>query len=137
MKAIEYTEYGTPEVLQLKDIEKPVPEDNEVLIRVCATTVTAADGLMRRGDTLISRLILGLRRPRKRYRIPGIEFAGEIEAVGKAVRRFRTGDQVYGFRGFGTGSCAEYKCMPETGSLAIKPSRLTYEEAAASVDGAT
>ncbi len=137
MKAIVYTEYGPPDVLQLKEVKKPTPKDNEVLIRVHTTTVTAADGMMRRGDSLMSRVILGLRTPRKKYRIPGIELAGDIEAIGKGVKRFTPGDQVYGFRGFGTGACAEYKCMSETGSLAIKPANLTYEEAAATVDGAT
>lgn len=137
MQAIVYEKYGPPEVLQLKEVEKPVPRDNEVLIRVYVTTVTTADCMMRKAETFMSRIILGFRTPRKKYRIPGIELAGEIEAVGKGVTRFRKGDQVYGFRGFGTGACAEYKCMPEKGSLALKPANLTYEEAAATVDGAT
>ncbi len=121
MKAIVYTEYGPPDVLQLKELAKPVPKDNEVLIKVYATTVTTADGMMRRGESLVSRIILGLRKPRKKFKIPGLELAGEIEETGQDVKRFRKGDQVYGFTGFGPGAYAEYKCMPEEGSLVIKP----------------
>ena len=137
MKAIVYTKYGPPEVLELKDLEKPTPKDNEVLIRVYATTVTAAEGMMRRGDTFMSRIILGLRKPRNKYRILGLELSGEIESVGKDVKRFREGDQVYGFTGFGPGAYAEYKCMPEKGSLVIKPVNMNYKEAAAVIDGAS
>ncbi len=137
MKAIVYERYGPPEVLQLKEIEKPRPKDNEVLIRIYATTATAAEGIMRRGKPLWGRIILGFIKPRKKYRILGLELAGEIETVGKDVRRFKPGDQVYGFRGFGTGALAEYKCMPEKGSLALKPANTSYEEAVATVDGAT
>lgn len=137
MKAIIYTKYGPPDVLQLVEVEKPTPKDNEVRIRVCATSVTAADTMMRRGDTFLSRIVLGLGKPRKRFEILGTELAGIIESVGKDVIRFKKGDQVYGFRGFGTGVYAEYKCMLEKGSLAIKPANTTYEEAAALVDGPT
>jgi len=137
MKAIVYREYGSPDVLKLETVEKPTPKDNDVLIRVYATSVTAADTMMRRGDTFLSRIVLGLRKPGKRFEILGTELAGVIESVGKNVRRFKKGDQVYGFRGFGTGVYAEYKCMPEKGSLAIKPVNTTYEEAAALVDGPT
>ena len=137
MKAVVYSEYGSPDVLQLTEVEKPVPKDNEVLIKVYATTATATEGLMRRGEPFWGRIIFGFTKPRKRFRILGLELAGEIEAVGQEVRRFKPGDQVYGFRGFGTGALAEYKCMPEKGSLAPKPANMTYEEAAASVDGAT
>ena len=137
MKAIVYTEYGPPDVLQLKEVAKPVPKDNEVLIKVYATTVTTADGMMRRGESLVSRIILGLRKPRRKFKIPGLELAGEIEETGQDVKRFRKGEQVYGFTGFGPGAYAEYKCMSEEGSLVIKPTNMTYEEAAAVVDGAS
>lgn len=137
MKAIVCTEYGPPDVLQLKEVTKPVPKDNEVLIKVYATTVTTADGMMRRGESLISRIILGLRKPRKKFKIPGLELAGEIEETGKDVKRFVKGDQVYGFTGFEPGAYAEYKCMSEEGSLVLKPTNMTYEEAATVVDGAS
>src|SRR5664280_2813262 len=100
MKAIVYTEYGPPDVLQLKEVAKPVPKDDEVLIRVYATTVTTADGMMRRGDSFISRIILGLRKPRTKFKIPGLELAGEIESVGKNVKRFIKGDQAVSYTGF-------------------------------------
>ena len=135
MKAIVYKKYGSPDVLEFKNVEKPTPKDNEVLIKVCATSVTAADCLMRRGDTLISRVFLGFRKPRRR--ILGTEIAGEIEKTGKNVTRFQEGDQVYGFTGFGLGAYAEYNCMPENGSLVLKPTNMNYNEAVAVVDGAS
>lgn len=137
MKAIEFTEFGSPEVLRLTEVEKPTPKDDEVLIRVYATTATTADGMMRRGESLISRIILGLRKPREKFKIPGLELSGEIEETGKDVKLFRKGDQVYGFTGFDPGAYAEYKCMSENGSITIKPSNMNYGEAAAVVDGAS
>ncbi|KAA3662867.1 MAG: NAD(P)-dependent alcohol dehydrogenase [Chloroflexi bacterium] len=137
MKAIVFEKYGPPGVLQLKKVKKPTPKDNEVLIKIYATTAARAEGMMRSGKPYWGRLILGLVRPREKFRILGIELAGEIEAVGKDISRFKPGDQVYGFRGFGTGALAEYKCMGEEGSLALKPTNTSYEEAAAIVDGAT
>lgn len=105
MKAIVYTEYGPPDVLQLREVEKPAPKDDEVLIRVCATTAAAAEMLMRKGEPLWGRLILGLRGPRKKMQTLGIELAGEIESVGKDVKRFKKWDRVYGFAsGFPVGS---------------------------------
>jgi NADPH:quinone reductase-like Zn-dependent oxidoreductase len=137
MKTMTMTRYGPPDVLQLKDVAKPVPKEGEVLIKIRATTVTSAECAMRKGQPVWGRLLLGLWRPRKRYSTLGIEFAGDIEAVGSNVTRFVKGDAVYGFAGFNIGTNAEYKCMPEKGSMALKPDNLTYEEAAAAVDGST
>jgi len=137
MKAVTCTHYGPPEVLQLRELEKPTPGDDDVLIRVHATTVTGTEIPMRGGKGLAFRTVIGFRRPRRRYRVLGMEVAGEIESLGKDVTRFRAGDQVYGFTGFGLGGYAEFCRMPEKGSLAVKPANVTYEQAAAVVDGAT
>jgi NADPH:quinone reductase-like Zn-dependent oxidoreductase len=137
MKAIVYKKYGSPDVFEPSDVEKPTPEANEVLIRIFATTVTTADCMMRRGDTILSRILLGLIKPKNKYQILGTEFSGIIEAAGSKVKKFKPGDEVYAFRGFGTGCYTQYKCMNENGSLAIKPSNMPFEEAASVVDGAT
>lgn len=140
MKAIVYTEYGPPDVLQLREVDKPSPRDNEVLIRVYATSVTTGDCNARNavfvpaGFGPLQRLVFGLRKPKKP--ILGVELAGEIEAVGQAVTQFRPGDQVFGLDGVRLGAYAEYKCMPEAGGLALKPANLTYEEAAVLPNGA-
>ncbi|WP_283137784.1 NAD(P)-dependent alcohol dehydrogenase [Rhizohabitans arisaemae] len=137
MKAMVFTRYGAPDVLTLQEVAKPAPGDDEVLIRVRATSVTSAECAMRRGRPLWGRVVLGLGRPRKRMRTLGLEVAGEVESVGRNVRRFGGGDQVFGFTGFTLGACAEYVCLPEKASLAPKPANLSHEEAAAVVDGAS
>jgi len=142
MKAIVCPKYGPPEVLQLKEVEKPSPTDDEVLIKIYATAVTASDIFIRGSQIpvkfwILMRLAIGLTRPRKS--IIGLVLAGEIESAGKNIKRFKPGDQVYGLTGFGLGAYAEYKCMKETdsmdGCLAIKPYNISYEEATVAAYG--
>ena len=142
MKAIICTKYGPPEVLKMKEVEKPAPKDDEVLIKIFATAVTASDIYIRGSQIPIQfwipmRIMMGLTKPRRS--IIGLVLAGKIESVGKNVKRFKLGDQVYGLTGFGLGAYAEYKCMKETdstyGCLALKPNNLSYEEATVAAYG--
>jgi NADPH:quinone reductase-like Zn-dependent oxidoreductase len=141
MKAVVYTEYGPPEVLQIKEVAKPAPKDHEVLIRIHAAPVSFGDLLARNFKSVTprrfnmpllfwlgARMAFGFQKPKKQ--ILGSEFAGEVEAVGAAVTRFKPGDPVFGYRGQSMGAYAEYVCISEDGVLAPKPANLTYEEAA-------
>ncbi|MFM7219744.1 MAG: NAD(P)-dependent alcohol dehydrogenase [Nodosilinea sp.] len=140
MRAIVYEKYGPPEVLQLKEVEKPTPKDNEVLIRTQVATVTSGDWRVRSlnvpfGFGLIMRLVFGISRPKQP--ILGSELAGVIETVGKDVSKFKVGDLVFAFSEAAMGCHAEYKCMAEDGAVVPKPSSLTFEEAAALSFGGT
>ncbi len=135
MRAIVYTKYGPPDVLQLKEVKKPVPKDNEVLIKIHATTVNRTDCGFRKPEyPLIIRLVNGVFRPKRT--VLGTELAGEIEEIGKNVKTFKKGDQVFGLSIPNFGTHAEYICLPESASIAIKPVNISYEEAAAVCDGA-
>ena len=133
MKAIVYTKYGSPDVLQLKEIEKPAPKENEVLIRIYATTVNRTDCATIRAIPFFARILTGLFKPKKQ--IPGTEFAGRIEEIGKNVKSLKVGDRVFGFDHQGSGPHAQYMTTPENEAVTI-PKKITYEQAAASTEGA-
>ncbi len=134
MKAVVYDKYGPPEVLRLEDVERPVPKQDEVLVKIHATTVTRTDCGVRAANPFIARFFTGLRRPRRR--ILGIELAGEVAAVGPAVSEFAVGDRVFGASAWLFGAHAEFICMRESAALAHMPAGMTFEEAAAVCDGA-
>ncbi len=132
MRAVVCDRYGPAELLRIENVERPVPEDDEVLVRVHATTVTRSDSGFRAADPFFARVFTGLRRPKRR--IVGMELAGVVEAVGAAVTEFAVGDEVFGLR---WGANAEYVCVREQGALAHKPAGLSFEEAAALSDGSS
>ena len=140
MKAMVCTKYGKPDVLQLEEVEKPIPKENEILIKIHATTVTSGDCRVRSFNSplllwLPMRIVLGLRKPRKS--ILGVELAGKVEEVGKNVTRFKKGDQLFAMTGMKFGGYAEHICLPEKGTIAVKPENVTYEEAASISFGGT
>lgn len=140
MKAIIYTKYGPPNVLKLQDVQKPTPKKNEVLVKIHATSVTTGDCRMRNftSPLLFSipmRIVLGFRKPRKP--ILGVELSGEIEEVGTDVTQFKKGDHIFALTGFNVGGYAEYTCVHESGLIALKPTNMTYEEAAVISFGGT
>jgi NADPH:quinone reductase-like Zn-dependent oxidoreductase len=133
MNAAVHTRYGPPDVVRISEVDKPAAKDNEVLVKVHATTVNRTDSGLRAAKPFINRFFTGLRRPR--VTVLGNEFAGEVEAVGRGVRSFAVGDRVFGYNGTRFGAHAEYVAMPEDGSLATMPANLTYEQAAPSTEG--
>ena len=133
MKAAVHTRYGPPDVVRIPEVDKPAAKDNEVLVKVHATTVNRTDCGLRAAKPFINRFFTGLSRPR--VTVLGNEFAGAVEAVGRGVTSFEVGDRVFGYNGTRFGAHAEYLAIPEDGSLATMPANLTYEEAAASTEG--
>ena len=140
MKAIAFTEYGSPDVLKIKEVTKPTPKDNEILVRVYATSVNFGDLMARNFGNITpsefnmpaplylpSRMAFGWNKPK--VNVLGSELAGEVEAAGRDVTKFKVGDQVFAYLGMNMGANAEYVCIPESGTVALKPSNLTYEEA--------
>ena len=138
MKAVVFEQYGSPEVLHLTDIQKPIPKSNEVLVRIHATSVTAEDPKMRgfNHPSLLKipvGLMFGFRKPK--YPVLGIELSGVIESVGSNVRKYKVGQHIFGYTGLNFGAYAEYKCIPENGLIYLKPKNMTFEESACLVNG--
>jgi NADPH:quinone reductase-like Zn-dependent oxidoreductase len=134
MKAIVCTKYGSPDVLQLREVDKPIPKINDILIKINASSVTRADTMMRRGTPFYGRLFIGFTKPKNP--IPGTGFAGIIEETGREVKLFKKGDHIFGETGVGFSTNAEYVCVPEDGLVAQKPVNISFEEAATVCDGA-
>jgi len=128
MKAAVYTKYGAPEVLQLREVEKPTPKNNEILLRIKATAVNSGDVRLPKADPFAIRFIFGLTKPK--INILGVVFSGEVESLGKDVKLFKVGDHVFGHTDMSFGSYAEYKCLPENASIALKPAIISHKEAA-------
>ncbi len=133
MKAVVFTGYGSPDVLELKEVKKPIPKDNEILIKIYATTVNRTDDAFIRGKPFFSRFVTGFFKPKRS--IPGTEFAGRIEEVGKDVSSFNVGDRVFGFTELLYGTHAQYMAISEDMAIVTMPDNMTYEEAAASSEG--
>jgi NADPH:quinone reductase-like Zn-dependent oxidoreductase len=135
MKAIVYTQYGSPQVLQLKEVAKPIPKDNEILVRIKATAVNSGEVRLRKADPFAVRFLFGLTKPK--INTLGVVFSGEVESRGKDVTLFKIGEQVFGHTDMSFGTYAEYKCLPQNGSLALKPSNISHKEAAVIPFGGT
>jgi NADPH:quinone reductase-like Zn-dependent oxidoreductase len=135
MKAVICTQYGPPEVLQIREVQKPVPGENELRIKVYATSASSGDCPRRKGSPFISRLFFGWSKPKRNMNILGSEFSGEIESAGKEVKQFKEGDAVFGLTGWNLGANAEYLCLPQNGTITLKPKNLSYKQAAAAPFG--